>query len=197
MVWRESMPDWKAAGEVNELFKSELFQTANAPRPPPLATAKATPSRAWLETLHQNKSPVSNDSYALAHWQGRLGLATSFWLNCILVGIVFPIMAFVLISAASSIVPEAATLLVLALIIVHIALIVWQSVGLYRCGLANIFSPEPRFKLWAHLSVIWAAQSFVFVPLVLVAIIGGITALGASTAATFDEVAAEIEAGQY
>jgi GYF domain 2 len=197
MVWRENMPEWKPAAEVNELFKAASFQAATPTRSPPLATSTATASGARPGLVHQSQSSGSSNSYILAHWQGRLGLATSFWLNCVLIGIIFPIVSFLFLATAYSVLPDAAVLLLLLLVLLHIALIVWQTVGLYRCGLAHIFSPRTQFKLWAHLSVIWAAQTVAFVPLVLVAIIGGITALGSSADATFNQIASEIEAGEY
>lgn len=197
MVWHNSMPEWKLAGEVDGLFQ---------PSPPPPAfkrplqsdrpaTATAANGAAWPATSNPKENLTG--SYLLNHWQGRLGLATSFWLNTILFGFLFSFLMSVFFGLSAAMLGEGVGLLFLFLPIVWLAFVIWQHVGLYRCGLAHIFAPQPQFKLWAHLSVIWSVLPIALIPLIVVAVIGGVAALGAQSSAEFDRIAAEIEAGGY
>ncbi|WP_084398619.1 DUF4339 domain-containing protein [Henriciella aquimarina] len=176
-VWRAGMPEWKPAGKVEGLFAPPNSFASSAP---PLYTAQATGTDRSL------------GGYLLSHWQGRFSLAKSFWVNGVVVGLLFHIVFWILIGIGGAIAPVFGGLTLLAYILLALALTVWQPVGLYRSAISYIRKPERTSNFWAHVSLIYATTTTLMLPVFAVAIIGGVSALGTNADATFNAVSAEM-----
>lgn len=195
LVWRDTMQEWKSAGDVDGLFQ----------RPPPLqsniraalSTSSSSTNMPHMSNERSVNTEVSRGGYLGAHWQGRLGLATSFWLNVVLAGLLFPLIIAILIGAASAVSSFAAVVVVVASPLVYLAFVIWQCVGLYRCAMAHIVGSKITFKPWAHLAIIYSVAPVHLLPLLCVAIIGGVSALGTQTDAKFNEIASQLQADDY
>lgn len=189
MVWRSGMSEWRPAGEVGGLFQPPPNVSASKSLPPLETPTLPGAISARLQSVAPVAKPsMSFGGYLLAHWQGRLDLATSFWLNVVLVGLLFAIGVPYLVGAVWVSAPSVSGFLLLAAVLFYPAMVVWQCVGLYRCALAHIQAPASNFKLWAHLSLIYSVLPVAYAPLLIVAVIGGVSALGSSANATFTTI---------
>ncbi len=169
-VWREGMPAWKPLTEVEELSLSPNSSASSAPPLP----------RNHVDTK------LTPGGYVVSHWQGRFGLAKSFWVNGVVTWIMFQVIFFVLIVIAANIDPSYVEILWLAYVLMYLALAVWHPVGLYRSAINQIRNSKPRSTFWAHVSLIYSGAYIPMFFFISVAIISGVVALGAEGDAAYN-----------
>lgn len=192
LVWCSADPEWRRAAEIDGLL---ISPPASAPE-----TAEVAPSQkqkkptvtgsAWPGAREDALRPTG--SYLADHWSGRQGLVTSFWINTFTLGILLPVLAAGLFLLVSALPPPFSFMLILCLPLLYLAVLIWQHVGLYRCALAHIFVRGMRMRLFAHLALIWSVLPIATVPMISVALITAIAALGHNTSMTFNEIAAQL-----
>jgi hypothetical protein len=70
------------------------------------------------------------------HWRGQLSLPMSFWVNGVVVSWPF-IASFTIMErvySASELYPAPVAIGMLVLLIVYLAVLTWQTMGVFRCG---------------------------------------------------------------
>lgn len=192
MVWRSGMTEWKPAAEVGDLFPP----TGNGETTMPLRPLDIPPLRSTAKpalAAAVDKPPTTFGGYLLAHWQGRLGLATSFWLNVILIGLLFMLVAPNVLGPILVTAPSVGALAFFGVLFFYPIMVIWQFVGLYRCALAHITAPKTSFKLWAHLSLMYSVLPVTGgLAFLVVGIIGGVSQLGSNANATFTTISSSM-----
>lgn len=77
--------------------------------------------------------PVEEGSYVARHWNGELGLGTSFWVNGVLFNIVFGVLIFIFVYALARLASMGVAVVALWILLpLSIAIGVWQLVGVWR-----------------------------------------------------------------
>jgi len=88
---------------------------------------------AEIQSIQQTKS-----SYIIQHWQGRLNLGVSFWINTILLLLLFRIAWIFFPQVVVSMLPPVAAMGCLLFVMLGVSVIaIWQGVGVWRSAVSH------------------------------------------------------------
>lgn len=107
-------------------------------------------------------------NYLHSHWLGKQSLACSFWINLVGIRVLIFALQSVLAPAEGSDFRDHRMVILAGIVIFHIALLIWQMVGVVR-------SAERHFAENGNMALVWGAQ----LGTVLMLILSAVYALGA------------------
>jgi hypothetical protein len=174
LIWTEGVTEWRRADRIHGLLLSP--EMIGAPRPaaeihsavtavPIAAVSTATPTaiptaaRAATPTATPTAIPtarpaaprIARPNYFVRHWRGQLALPVSYWVNWLLIG---ALLAVGVLSATDPALLEHlgtnAGNWVLAIAASALAVMAWQSVGLWRS--ADRYVAAGGKREWATLA---------------------------------------------
>lgn len=90
---------------------------------------------------------AEGSSYAARHWRGELSLARSFWINFLLLSLIFSLLFFLPAEDYIAHAPRLVSLAVIAVYLGSILLFMWQAVGTWRSASAHAAGGR---KFWAR-----------------------------------------------
>jgi hypothetical protein len=88
---------------------------------------------------------VANQSYVVRHWRGDLSLATSYWLNMVVIGAVFRF-CWVIVARWTD-ATRGPPIFAIGFFIFMVALYIWQVVGVWRSAGSHVERGGKKF--WA------------------------------------------------
>ena len=86
----------------------------------------------WRDPPQGNFWPRDDGSYIARHWNGELSLGTSFWVNCVVISLLFTLLVFVVGFAFARASLGLLLGLLWPLFALSLVIAVWQLVGTWR-----------------------------------------------------------------
>lgn len=131
--------------------KSQEYQPEDShetPKTQPKDTKAETPTSENRESTSRNYEKRKNVNYFRKHWRGELSLAISFWVNVVLVNIIFMSLLTWFAEGSPISHPVISARVTIIIVFFCLSIYAWQIVGLWRSCNRNILINGKAF--WAR-----------------------------------------------
>lgn len=150
LVWKHAFEAWTTAGDVPGLF-------SQAPPPPSDEDVGAPPAKPVapgppsLPPAADQFSLKPRSNYLLRHWRGELPLPVAYWVNVVLLSVVFfALLALVPRTELMADFPKTASTSMAAVWLLLVVASAWQFIGVWRA--ARNYIDQGNSRAWGNIA---------------------------------------------